>query len=225
MKKSIIAAGAASIALAAMPVVSTFALTKTVEDDITVNLNSTCTMTRTGQAGTGVDPESPDDNASWSGATGSADGTYAVTMDAGALADLGTSTFNIVCNDTDDGHFLSVTATGLDGANGSAIANESIGYSNTAVSAGTAGWNIIVNPVAQTGMPAWNSGAVSDAGIVAITQTDGVGSADLYGSSASRNKTVLSNAQFTANYKVATAATTKAGVYSGSAVYTLTHGE
>ena len=53
MKKSIIAAGAASVALAAMPVVGVFADTMnpgTVKDSITLNVESTCSVTATGTA-------------------------------------------------------------------------------------------------------------------------------------------------------------------------------
>ena len=52
MKKSIIAAGAASVALAAMPVVGVFAETTTsggiVKDEVSVTVSDTCSITSTG---------------------------------------------------------------------------------------------------------------------------------------------------------------------------------
>ena len=50
MKKSIIAAGAASVALAAMPIVGAFAATTTgVKDEINAVVNPGCTITRSGK--------------------------------------------------------------------------------------------------------------------------------------------------------------------------------
>lgn len=103
MKKSIIAAGAASVALAAMPIVSTFAVGNngTFTDVINTTIGDTCAFTRqttSHPAGT------------WT--TDSADETKdiltAQTISLGAEATLGSSAFTVVCNDPDG---YQVTAT------------------------------------------------------------------------------------------------------------------
>ena len=53
MKKSIIAAGAASVALAAMPIVGAFATTA-VKDAITANIGAGCTITNTADASSDI---------------------------------------------------------------------------------------------------------------------------------------------------------------------------
>lgn len=83
MKKLAIAG--ASLALAAMPLAGVFAVDSTVTDVLTVTVEKSCTLTRTGVAATGADYNA---------------GTYSRTMIAGELQDLGTSTFTISCNDT-----------------------------------------------------------------------------------------------------------------------------
>lgn len=218
MKKSIIAAGAASIALAAMPVVSTFALTKTIEDDITVNLNSTCSLTRTGAAGTGSNA------GAWTPATEdptTSAGTYSVTMDAGATSNLGTSTFTITCNDTSTaGHNLTVTVSGLGAGNteSQAAQNAPISYDGTKTVGTDAGsyWNI--TKAAGTGtLPGFTAGIVT-----LPTSGDDLTTQTIY--SSTNPGVVINAATFTAEYNVSTTVLQPAGTYTGSAVYTLTHG-
>ncbi|MBQ6414247.1 hypothetical protein IJI28_01300 [Candidatus Saccharibacteria bacterium] len=119
MKKSIIATGAASLALAAMPVVGVFAVdtsTSTVTDEIVVTVPSSCAITST-QTNTseGVGDGLHTDN------------SYAVTMQNGELRqDIGAtsthaadqnagSAISIACNDTSGtpaGPSWSLTAQG-----------------------------------------------------------------------------------------------------------------
>ena len=213
MKKSIIAASAASVALAAMPVMGTFAATKGVTDNLSVTLDSTCSLTRTGASADGTwtpgDPES------------TSAGQYTIAhMDAGTTATFGTSTFTIVCNDTTSGHSLDVRATGLAGQSG--IAGQYIDYSSNAVAAGTSGWNITISDVQGFGM---GEGVAPVAGIVGVNYsgTDHQGTANLYGGTTT-SKNNVADATFKAQYKVGTSTTQAAGMYTGSAVYTLTHG-
>ena len=223
MKKSIIAASAASVALAAMPVVGTFAAqTKTVTDNILAEIESTCSLTRTGVSGT---------NGTWHPTVTEdfAAETYSVSMAAGTTANLGTSTFTIVCNDQTDGHYLSVRATGLTAATGDSDPAKAapIAYGNSAVGTDASTWNITVAKVAGSGtktMPDWGAAVDSQTGIVSITQTSNVGTADLYGSSSATNKSMLNGAQFTATYNIGTKVEQPVGTYSGDATYTLTHG-
>ena len=101
MKKTLIA-GAASVVLAAMPVVGVFAAQasdpQAVIDTLTVNVNGECTFARTN--GTG---------------------TYTQTMAANALNDnFGSSTFTSHCNNG-TGYKVTLTATDLAYANGANI--------------------------------------------------------------------------------------------------------
>lgn len=216
MKKSIIAAGAASVALAAMPVVGVFATpdTSVITDNISVKLDSTCSLTRAGASGTDGTwtPGSPATTAA---------GTYSVaSMDAGSTANLGTSTFTVVCNDTTAGHNLKVQATGLTGA----TAGEYIDYDGTsAVAAGTSSWNITISDV--DGFGTGDAGTVKPAeGLLDVTYNNHTGSAYLYGSASATSKNPVSAATFKAAYNVGTTTTQAADTYTGSAVYTLTYG-
>ena len=122
MKKALIA-GAASVALAAMPVVGVFAVDSTVTDVLTVTVEKSCTLTRTGVAA--------------SGATYDA-GTYSRTMIAGELQDLGTSTFTVNCNDT-----AGYTVTGTFGTLTDA-GSDTITYKNSAAAANDGKWSALI---------------------------------------------------------------------------------
>lgn len=215
MKKSIIAAGAASIALAALPMAGVFAAAEAVTDNLTATVNSTCSLTRTGAGAT-----TGDNKGAWT----SGSETYTISLDAGSTGNMGTSTFTIVCNDQENGHYLTVATTGLSAGNDQSEAAQgaAINYSNKAVSNTASSWNISVEAVSGTGtaqMPTFNSGAV-DGGILQMTS----GSVDLYGSAASKNTTMLNGAKFTATYNIGVKTEQPSGTYKGTAVYTLTHG-
>ena len=119
MKKTLIA-GAASLALAAMPVVGVFADNPApVVDDITITVSETCTLTRT--TGTGI---------------------YTATMSTNALnASVGSSTFTAICNNA-TGFSVSATPTALTGD------GEAINYSATTPTAGTGTWTATKTEVA-----------------------------------------------------------------------------
>ena len=85
MKKSIIAAGAASVALAAMPIVGVFAAdgTLTQTDTVVVTVSSACSLATSG------DSVTPDAS------------TYTATIaNGGYNTAIAGSTFTITCNDT-----------------------------------------------------------------------------------------------------------------------------
>ena len=128
MKKALIA-GAASVALAAMPVLGAFAVDDTVTDVLTVTIEKSCTLTRTGTAATG-------DNAATSAAYNG--GTYSGTMLAGQLKDLGTSSFTVNCNDT-----AGYTVTGTFGTLTDAGGDE-ITYKTSAAAANDGKWSALV---------------------------------------------------------------------------------
>lgn len=200
MKKSIIAAGAASIALAAMPVVSTFAATDpvSVTDNLSVKINNTCSVSRTAAVGgTG------DNAGTWTEGTQ----LYSTEMAAGETAILGTSTIRVVCNDTTNGFYLTAGATGLTGTGGT------IAYSGAEVSTAANTWNIAVSE--QTGI----SLESVTGGYITMTE----GAANIYGSSSAK-KTTAVDGTFKATYNVGTMSTLPAGTYTGAATYTLTYG-
>ena len=111
MKKSIIAAGAASVALAAMPVLGVFA----IEDSISVTVSDYCVFQ-----------------------SSSADDAYSDTVAAGALKEFSTDAHPMVvaCTKayTITPTMTSLTATGLD-------ASTAIAYSATAATAGSQTWS------------------------------------------------------------------------------------
>ena len=130
MKKSLIAAGAASAVLAAMPVLGVFADgdVLTVKDQLTVTVSPSCTMAT-------ITP---------SDATGSTGNTYSATGSAGALLSFAaTSTatsFTVKCNDA-DGYTITPTFTDLkiNGLEGAANAAQDIPYAASS-SAGSKTW-------------------------------------------------------------------------------------
>ncbi len=207
MKKSIIAAGAASVALAAMPIVSTFAATApTITDNITLTLQNTCNITRTavGDNSAGVA------GSTWTpGADAAVDpGTYAVTMNAGTTAHLGKSTIKVTCNDNNKGHSLAAAFTGLTANttdNPYLSAAVTIGYDDSAaVSATSSSWNVTATANDTLGV---------QAGIIPSSGT-------VY----SNTKALVNESVIELDYNVGVQPDQAAATYKGSAVYTLTYG-
>jgi len=140
MKKSIIAAGAASVALAAMPVVGAFAVGGTFSggpftDVIQTSIADSCTFARglmSDAAATHGTSES------WT-TSGDTDTLTAKSITPAATeATLGSSNFNIICNDQ-DGYQVKVTAPNLTLTSGK-TAVHTWAYNNTG-SASTASSN------------------------------------------------------------------------------------
>ncbi len=169
MKQAIIA-GAASAVLAAMPIVGAFAAT-TVYDTINVTVSDECTFNRV-----------------------AGEGAYATTLLSNAQVDnFGSSTFTATCNFGQSGKDINVTAAFTDLTSGA----NSIPYSATALTAGTAGW------LATTGELFGSSVAISNNGSLI----------DVDAATADQSATVY--------YSVATATSQAAGTYTGYATYTL----
>ena len=123
MKKSIIAAGAASVALAAMPIVGVFATGGNFSggpfvDQIQTEIADTCTFARGTIAGGGSAPTDKHPIGTWTteageGANANKDILNAVSVTpAAAEATLGSSNYNVVCNDQ-DGYQVAVETTAL----------------------------------------------------------------------------------------------------------------
>lgn len=148
MKKSIIAAGAASVALAAMPVVGAFAAFSggLFVDIIQTTIGESCTFARGSQAAhtasvadyhqTGelwtIDTDA---SVSPSTATPGTDTLDPVTVTPAAAATgtetvLGHSKFYVICNDT-DGYEVTVATTSLENGNASQAAAHPWDYTST----------------------------------------------------------------------------------------------
>lgn len=166
MKKKLIAAGAASLAVAAMPVLGVFADdVKNIQDTITVTVEPTCSF---------------DTN---SGAASASDESYSATVLNGAEAAFtagGVHNFFVKCNDT-EGYTVSATPTALTGLLPATGDKNSIPYTTTYNASGKAGmWTATVassdahNPTVSTPVP--------QAGGVIITdgKTDGTAFAVTY---------------------------------------------
>ena len=158
MKKSIIAAGAASVALAAMPIMGVFAVGNggTITDRINASVTTSCSFARQatphGNVGTWTTTDEPHS-------------LNATALTLGEQNTLGSSKFTITCND-DDGYQVTIAADNLaiDGGNGSMT------YSKTTTpGSGTAGtWYLSSN----------HTGLVTDHNVEADTVAYSTGQAN-----------------------------------------------
>lgn len=199
MKKKLIAAGAASLAVATMPFAGVFAVKSTdqVTDTLTLNLQPTCTMTVSSAAATGSDAA----GATVTNPTAKSS-TYTATIAADVAYTLGTSTFTVICNDT-TGWGVTVTANDLVGQTSGHTTEKFVNGSIPATSADSTpgAYSYTTAPVDA------QSGVITDSGlnkgITAGSETgDGV--------------------QFTSTYRVrANSKTQTAQQYTGTVVYNL----
>lgn len=201
MKKTLLV-GAASIALAAMPIVGAFATqqTSTAQDTLVAKITTACTFVRYGvegaqnQPGVTVDP-------SWDGpgASGTPDATthtYEATLIPTADVELGTSHFSGYCN-SPTGFTVTVATPNL--ATTGTTPN-TIAFSGTAVNATTGeGWTLKKS----------DNTLIPSSGSTFMTS----GSATTSGSPVNE----------TATYTVYTNSDTKAGIYTSNVVYTFTY--
>ena len=221
MKKSIIAAGAASVALAAMPVVGAFATTtyygSPIADTLTMNLAEVCTLTRKVTSGDAGHPagSSTATNAGWTTGTGEGNDTvngtnvkktlhdtFAADIVAGTdYANIAQSAFNVTCNAANDGYQVSVVTTaftGVDGAN-------TWSYASSGKSSSASTWNLTssakTTTVEQTTTP------------TPLASGDNVWSSEA--------GTAVTSADFTITYNVYPHIDQQTGTYSAHAVYTL----
>ena len=210
MKKALIA-GAASVALAAMPVVGVFAETVTsgagsFTDNFTMTIPDSCTFERAttahpnaGQNGettvnwtTGTDPTANQDFVS--GSAGRADTMALGNVVAGQSYYMGSSSFKVVCN-ISGGYDVTLTADALSNGNN----KDDIALTNSAISANTSGWTITNAATSPTAY-------YSNNGIVKSNTQENTPNGE----------------EFTVHYNVTLKDSQAAGNYSGSATYTLT---
>ena len=163
MKKALIA-GAVSAVLAALPVAMSFA---DVVDEVSVTVNESCTIARLAYAdGVGEESSHKNGTGAISGTWGSSNSTLTATMSNGSAtpidAPLGTSRFNVMCNDK-DGYKLSVATSDLTAGNNLTIP------ANANYSATSSGWGVIYNG----NIYADNSGVI----LVSVANTTTAGTA------------------------------------------------
>ena len=206
MKKSL-AIGAASVALAAMPIVGVFATEQeqTITDTLRATVSTACMFTRWGEAGAAnqVDTTTGDVAPAWSGAaSGAADtvtGIYSATFKPGMDVELGTSHFSGYCNDANG---FTITVATPDLATSTGAGAKTIPFAGTTPdSTNGEGWTLT-----KSG----SGGLVTATGATFIDGSAGP-------SDASDPLTE------TATYTVYTKSTTKSGTYTADVVYTFTY--
>ena len=142
MKKSILAAGAASVALAAMPIVGAMAVDFT--DTIKVNIADTCEFTRDTTT-----PHPAVASESWNPTGTTTDTLTAVTVPLNKETEIARSKFHVVCNDV-DGYQVTVAASVLEkpATTTPVSAVATMAYNNA--TSGTAGtWRLTSDGVGQ----------------------------------------------------------------------------
>ena len=219
MKKSIIATSAASLALAAMPVVGVFAGTSTVTDEIEVTIAKECAITSnttdaTDGIGHGTATENKYSAIMQNGETtvlGGSAGTGSETA--------GSSVISVVCNDsatTGTATSWKLEAIGGDGTTVSTVlAGQGTG-SDTAT-------NIATSTTFSGDDSAWAMQVVGDG----VTIQDGFDSANFHVVPGQTTLVASGNGSaagaFTMSYKVYISETQAADTYTGQVTYILAH--
>ena len=201
MKKSLIAAGAASLAVAAMPIVGVFAAdgTLTQTDTVVVTVDTACSLATSGAS---VTPTAS---------------TYTATIANGAYnTNIGGSTFTITCNDTGGWDLNAIGAgeatgdvTKMDASTNKDADDIATG---TTLDGSVSNWAF---KVAKGGDDASK-----------VTLTTGYDQFSAVPSSSQKIATGTSTAgkaTVSATYGVGISATQSAGTYTGKVTYTLAH--
>jgi|GEM_PF-1430679 len=198
MKKALIA-GAASLAIAAMPVVGVFAVGNdgTITDTLELEIENTCAMTI-------ADAERTADTAkiadgAWGVADAGENATFTGTVIAGQeYVDFATTNFQIVCNDN-DGYKVTVATTGFE-ATGVDSATYPWGYNAGQLATGEdSSWTIKSTGNAQT--------LTANSGDKNVVATRG-------------NALTTAGESFAVSYSAKVASDQPAGVYTATAAYT-----
>ena len=193
MKKSIIAAGATSVALAAMPVVGVFAVTSTpVKDTISAKVDPGCTIVRSG-----VDSS-----------TDYLVTTAALSVIAGGAADTDSTTkVEITCSDAGWSVRIAPTTSG--------VVNLTSGTNNIAPGTGDVSENG-ASYWAYSVQTKIGSAAAVDGPYTALSTSGG----DIITASATTTANA-STGEFTPTYKVYANASQPSGTYTGGVTYTV----
>ncbi|MBR0467881.1 hypothetical protein IJJ53_03185 [Candidatus Saccharibacteria bacterium] len=201
MKKSLIVTGAASLAVAAMPIVGVFAAdgTLTQTDTVVVTVDSACSLATSGSE---VTPDAS---------------TYKATIANGAYnTDITGSTFTITCNDTGGWKLNAIgagTATGdVTKMDASTNTDSDDIATGTTLDGSVSNWAF---KVAKGGSDAAN-----------ITVTEGYTNFSAVPASATKiaqGTSTAGNSTIAATYGVGISSTQSAGTYTGKVTYTLVH--
>lgn len=211
MKKSIIATGAASVALAAMPIVGVFAVDDvSITDSLQITVASSCTFKVDSTPSDGVNAKD-----TLYSAASVAGGSEAVFTTHGVNGN--THDFEFTCNDTDG---FAVTATPTDmiswntdtsaagGGDGEISFTEYSVYSaNTGISGGTE----------RDGKWTAHITSTEESGVITLADPTTAGSATTI---VTKNE-ALGQAVFTATYNVYAGTSTPADTYRGTITYAL----
>lgn len=201
MKKSLIATGAASLALAAMPMTGVFAATSTMTDTLNVNIPASCTIRNSRTVGDATSTEN----------------IYNITMRNGQLrSDIGDSgkdgeahDNNIVVNCNVQSGSGAGWSLAAGGKGGSSVLSNGTASDNIATGTGTTGnssWAFKTTATGVTYTNPYHSGEFAPVPATSATIATGTGSAS-----------------FTMNYQVYISTTQSKGNYTGGVVYTLTN--
>lgn len=235
MKKSIIAAGAASVALAAMPIVGAFAATvDTQTDTLRITISSACAFGfNSGETPTPTinvpDPSHTDGTAGAGPGRWNVDGTSADTLSATMINgtsnnDLGKTILSVYCNNT-DGYNITTNGDGTTTTTVGALTAATSGNTDEIpvaanFSNSVTGWSYKVAAGTGTGQR----------GIVKNSHGDWATSANAEGVIAGSNDTATpavpqttanTGDQFTITYGVGINDSLSADTYTGSITYSL----
>ncbi len=197
MKKSIIAASAASVALAAMPVVGVFAAdgTLTQTDTVVVTIDSACSLATSNTSG--------------------ADYTATIANGAFNTAITG-STFTITCNDTAG---WDLNAIGAGTANGDITKMDaSTNTDSDDIATGTTLDGSVSNWAFKVA-----KGGTDSSNVTLTTGYDAFSAIPSASTKIATGTSTAGNATITATYGVGVSSTQSAGTYTGKVQYTLSH--
>lgn len=214
MKKSLIATGAASLALAAMPIAGVFAATSTVTDEIVITIAKECAITtNTTDASDGIGDGTHTDR------------TFTASMQNGELKVLGgsentgaqsgaTSVVNVVCNDSaTEGSATSWSLTAVGGV---------VGTVSTVLDATGTGTDIVTGTATSGATSNWAmkvegaSGSTIQNGFDSFREVPGTAAVVTTGNGSKA-------AAFTPSYQVYIGTSQEADTYTGHVTYTLTN--
>lgn len=137
--KKIIAIGASTVALAALPAMAAFATVDPVQDTINITINPSCTLTRAAYSTGGTGTDSSHKNGTGTGAGSWSADTLSAIMSSGTVNEnLGSSQFRVVCNKFGS-YSVTVATTSLAVSGGSQTPIPN----NTTYSASVSGWSPI----------------------------------------------------------------------------------
>ena len=194
MKKSIIAAGAASVALAAMPVVGVVAADSNLSqtDTVIVTVDTACSLATSGSS---LDPAS----------------TYTATIANSAYnTNIAGSTFTVTCNDN-AGWQLSAVGAGT---------GTSVAHMDASTEADD---DIATGTTLDGSVSAWAFKVAGANGATVQGSYDSFSEVPTTAAVIAKGTTTTTTATVTATYGVGISATQEAGTYTGKVTYTLAH--